>query len=98
MIPSVEPKVAPAQLDESALRDLVDAAFDALVIARRGIVVFANRSFCDMSGWAQDEVIGRSVLEFVAPASHATVLEKVLRNVESRYEALGLRRDGTTIA
>jgi PAS domain S-box-containing protein len=90
-------KVAPPQLDEGALRDLVDAAFDALVIAHMGNVVFANRSFVEMYGGTAEDVLGRSMLDFVAPESRETVIAKMTAGIESRYEAVGLRRDGTRI-
>src|SRR5262245_2397579 len=94
----VEGKVAPSALDEGVLRDLIDTAFDALVITSRGIVVFANRSFVEMSGWdSEEQILGRSVLDFVAPAWHDFLRQQLQNSTESRYEAQGLLRDGSTI-
>jgi len=92
-----EAKVAPRELDERWLRDLVDTAFDALVISRRGVVVFANRSFVELSGWTREEIIGRQVLEFVAPESRPFVIQQMTNPTEDRYEAKGIQRDGTRI-
>ena len=50
-----EEKVAPRKLDEAVLRDLVDAAFDALVITHAGKVVFANRSFATIFTYGMPE-------------------------------------------
>ncbi|MEJ7728965.1 MAG: PAS domain S-box protein [Polyangiaceae bacterium] len=93
-----EARMAPAQLDESALRALVEAAFDALVIAHAGRVVFANRAFCQMSGWSMEEIRGRSVMDFVAEESRPLVMARMMSGDHDRYEARGLRRDGSTIA
>jgi len=90
-------EVAPRELGEAALRDLVDAAFDALVITHEGKVVFANRSFVEMYGGPAEEVIGSSMLEFVAPECRQLVIEKMKRPAETRYEAVGMRRDGVRI-
>jgi PAS domain S-box-containing protein len=92
-----EAKVAPRELGEAALRDLVEAAFDALVITHAGKVVFANRSFIQMHGGTADEIIGSSVLEFVAPECRDFVIAKMSQPSEVRYEAVGIRRDGTRI-
>ncbi|HEY5921092.1 MAG TPA: PAS domain S-box protein [Kofleriaceae bacterium] len=92
-----EEKVAPRELDEATLRNLVDAAFDALVITHAGKIVFANRSFVEMYGGSRDEIIGGNVIDFVAPESRDFVIAQMQRPSESRYEAVGVRRDGTRI-
>ena len=96
MAGQMDGKVAPRELGEAALRDLVDAAFDALVITHAGKVVFANRSFVEMYGGSAEEVIGTSMLEFVAPECRETVIARMAQS-DARYEAIGLRRDGTRI-
>jgi PAS domain S-box-containing protein len=87
-------KVAPPGLGEAALRDLVDAAFDALVITHAGKVIFANRAFVEMHGGTADEIIGYSLLDFVAPECHELVIAQMSRPTDARYEAVGLARDG----
>ncbi|HEU0036198.1 MAG TPA: PAS domain S-box protein [Kofleriaceae bacterium] len=90
-------KVAPPGLGEAALRDLVDAAFDALVITHAGNVVFANRSFAELYGAPAHELVGMSMVEFVAPESRALVFAHMSRPEMTRYEAVGMRRDGSRI-
>ena len=92
-----EDNVAPRDLGEAALRDLVEAAFDALVISHAGKVVFANRSFQEMYGAPADEIVGSSVLDFVAPECRDLVIAQMTGASDSRYEAVGIRRDGTRI-
>ena len=90
-------KVAPPGLGEAALRDLVDAAFDALVITHAGKVIFANRAFVELHGGTADQVIGYNMLEFVAPECRELVIAQMSRPTDARYEAVGLARDGRRI-
>jgi PAS domain S-box-containing protein len=92
-----EAKVAPHDLGEPALRDLVDAAFDALVISHAGKVIFANRSFQEMYGATADEIVGCSVLDFVAPEARHLVMASMAGSGDTRYESVGMRRDGSRI-
>jgi two-component system cell cycle sensor histidine kinase/response regulator CckA len=50
-----------------------------------------------MYGGPADEIIGYNMLDFVAPECRSLVIAQMTRPTETRYEAVGLRRDGTRI-
>jgi diguanylate cyclase (GGDEF)-like protein/PAS domain S-box-containing protein len=68
-----------------------------------GIVVFdeerkailANRVFASFFGYSEEEIIGMSAFEFVAPESRELVKRKIRVSDQKPYEALMLRKDGT---
>jgi len=91
--------VAALRDSEERLRALESATTEGIVLHEDGVVVEVNDAFLRMLGYAdQSEVIGRSVLDFCAPAWRDRVQEAVRSGRETPYEAEGLRKDGTTIA
>jgi len=48
------------------------------------------------SGYELDEIIGMNVLELAAPECREVVKRNVLSGLEEAYEAIGLRKDGST--
>jgi len=85
------------RLSEERLRGLADAAFEGLVISDRGIILEANQALLDILGRTPAEVIGRSILEFVAPDYRDPVRQNILSKLEEPYETVGLRKDGTRL-
>ncbi len=92
------------ELSEQQVRDLLDAAPDALIIVdRTGRVVFVNSQTHDLFGYRQDELIGRGV-ETLLPArfrnAHAEYRQAFLENPRRRamgggVELFALRADGS---
>ncbi|MBI5198515.1 MAG: PAS domain S-box protein [Nitrospirae bacterium] len=85
------------QESEERFRKLSDFAIEGIVIHEKGIIVDANQSYAMMFGYELSEVIGKNTQEFVAPEFREIVLEKVITEYEKPYEAIGLKKDGTTI-
>ena len=56
----------------------------------------ANLSLARMFGYDQADLIGRSALDLVVPASRDTVLAHAALSVAQHYEVLAVRKDGTT--
>jgi PAS domain S-box-containing protein len=81
---------------EERLRRFFQAAFEGLVIHEGGTIRDANRPFAEMFGYELDEVLGRHVTEFGAPAERERVRAALREGRELPYEGLGLRKDGTT--
>lgn len=85
---------------ESKYRVLVEDINDGYFVHQKGVIVFANRAFCDMHGYALDEVMGRSFFSFVAPESR-TELQRLyderMKKGESKdqYIYLRLSKDGS---
>lgn len=85
------------QESEERFRKLSDSTIEGIVIHEKGIIVDANQSYARMFGYEISEVIGKNTQEFVAPEFREIVLEKVITESEEPYEAVGLKKDGTTI-
>lgn len=81
---------------EERWRRLSDAAFEGIVIHDAGKILDANRVFAAMFGYAHDEIIGKNILDLAAPESRERVKQTMLAGGEAPYEAIGLRKDGTT--
>ncbi|NQT74709.1 MAG: PAS domain S-box protein [Chloroflexi bacterium] len=87
---------------EEELRETLDriqklniAAFEGIVIAERGRIIDANPAFISMFGYKNDEIVGRDVLELVAPKSMDYVIQRVKEKFLGRYEGKALKKDGT---
>ena len=87
-----------ASLRESELRyrSLSDATLEGILLHRKGTVLEANRTFCDMFGYTYSELIGKNGYDLVAPESRQMLINKVESKNEKPYEAVGLRKDGST--
>ena len=75
---------------------LFEAAGEGIVIHEGGRHVAVNRALADMLGYEPGELVGRHSWEVVAPASRETVRRHALAGYERPYEAVGLRKDGST--
>jgi PAS domain S-box-containing protein len=86
---------------DKTFRTLFEKAVDAIAVSRDGFHVFVNPAYVQLYRYdSVDDLIGRPVLEVVAPASRGQVAERIAlraRGVEvpTRYEVRGLRRDGS---
>jgi len=86
---------------ESRFRTLMERAPLAISISRSGLRLLVNQKFLDMFGFQRtDEVVGQPVGGQWSPASRAMVEERARQRalgltVPTRYEAVGLRKDGS---
>ncbi len=81
---------------EARFRRLSDASPDGVVITEGGTILNANRALERILRYADDELIGMTVAQITAPQSLPTVAARVAQGVEGVYEAVGLRKDGST--
>ena len=96
----------PAPLNETVLRQLIDALADGIVLAGEdGRIVLANRRAAEMFGYRPGELAGQLV-ESLMPAglreAHrldraAYALKPAARPMADRARLVGLRKDGSTI-
>ncbi|MFQ6606889.1 MAG: PAS domain S-box protein, partial [Fidelibacterota bacterium] len=84
------------QESEARFRVLSESAAEAIAIHDKGVILDVNSTYCQLFGYERKEVIGRSVLDFAAPESKDLVLKNVKRGYQKPYEAVGLRKDGST--
>jgi PAS domain S-box-containing protein len=87
---------------EERYRRLVELSPDAIAVHRGGMVTFANsRAVRMFRAKSVDDLVGRSVLEFVHPDSRARVLQRLQQLREGRevppIEERFVRLDGTEL-
>ena len=80
---------------ESRFRALAHASFEGIGLAERGIVIDTNDQLARMLKTTRAELIGRSVMDFVAPESRDAVRHAMQSGMAGPYEHLALRVDGT---
>jgi two-component system cell cycle sensor histidine kinase/response regulator CckA len=80
---------------EERFRLLASAAFEGIAVTTQGRVADANEQLCAMLGLERAQLVGREVMEFVAPESRPLVLEHLRKGSEEPYEHLALRADGS---
>jgi PAS domain S-box-containing protein len=81
---------------EERFKNLSAAAFEGICLSENGRILDVNSQFLAMFGYEKDsEVIGRPIVELVAPESRAMAEEAVSRGRETIYGHQLLRRDGS---
>ena len=81
---------------EERFRKLADAGWEGIVFHKDGILIDGNNSFLTMFGYSSEEIIGKSVLNFLAPESIDLAVQKLKQyslGGESYFEAKGLKKD-----
>ncbi len=81
---------------EERFRRLAESAFEGIGIHDEGRIVDVNLRLAEMLGFEPDELVGRHVMELVAPASAAEVDSSLRAGRDEVYEHLAVRKDGTT--
>jgi PAS domain S-box-containing protein len=80
---------------ETRFQNLAAAAFEGIGICEAGRIVDVNDQLAQMLGRSRDEMIGRAVMDCVAPESREYVTRMVQEGQRGPYEHLALRKDGT---
>ncbi len=89
------------QESEITLRTIFKSSVDAIGVSKAGIQTFMNPAYLSLFGYSStEELIGRPVLELVAPSEHEIILERLRSHAQgevklSQYETRGRRKDGT---
>ncbi|MFO8182638.1 MAG: PAS domain S-box protein [Candidatus Aegiribacteria sp.] len=87
---------------EEKYRTLVERSNDSIIIHRDGVIVFANRTAMELTGYGIEELIGNSFLNFVSSEFEALVLRNMTnrisgKDVPSIYNIELLGKNGETI-
>lgn len=77
------------------LRALSDAASDAVAIHDGSRIMAVNAAFCRMRGSAEEETLGREVLDVFAPQARDTLLDQGAGTDAEPFDSLALRADGS---
>ncbi|UCH77707.1 MAG: PAS domain S-box protein [Candidatus Coatesbacteria bacterium] len=87
---------------EEKYREFVEQARDGIVIVTEGEYAFANEHFARMSGYAKEELLGRSILELVPERSREDIAARYREGLQHGFtnetvEAVVLTRDGREV-
>lgn len=80
---------------EQRFRLLSDASFEGVAIHDGERIIQANAAAARIFGYEPGEVIGMPVTAFLAPKTRERALATARADIETRYESLGLRKDGS---
>jgi len=83
------------QDSEKRFRQLTEAAFEGIVISENGKVLDLNEEIPKMFHCRREEMIGREIIQFVAPEFRAVVADAICNGREASYEHQLLRPNGT---
>jgi len=94
---AIERERADEALRESEERfgRLSGAAFEGIAVTEAGVFVDANEQLARMMGGSVPDLVGRPVLEFVAPEDQERVRSSLKTASEEPYQHLARRRDGS---
>lgn len=94
-----ERMIAQEELRESEerFRTLSSAAFEGIGITYEGKIVDLNQQLADILGYSRQQLIGRPIMDFVAPESYEEVRQHIYNNKPGAYEHSALRKDGKRI-
>jgi PAS domain S-box-containing protein len=85
------------RMSEERFRRLTEAAFEGIVIHDEGTLLDANPAFARLLGYDVDELLGRSVFDFLTDESRAATLSHMRAASEDAYEVRARRRDGSEL-
>ncbi len=94
-------EAAEREATASQLQRLIDTAHEGVwIIDAAGVTTFANPRMAEMLGYAVDEMIGHSFLEFMSEdrrSEAASNLDKRRHGVSEEHDFEFLRKDGTAV-
>jgi PAS domain S-box-containing protein len=96
---SVYSNLARAALEEceERFRVFMETTNEGVVIHDRFKIIETNQAFADMFGFKLANVLGRDVLEFIAPDSRDVIMEKLLAGDENPLEVSGVKKGDALI-
>ncbi|MBN2894410.1 MAG: PAS domain S-box protein [Campylobacterales bacterium] len=87
------------KLDSEHFKALLNTTQDGYwAVSPEGIILDVNEAYCEMSGYAQVEIIGESLLKFdihYDPSMTAAQIEHLKQSGRGRFESTHRRKDGT---
>lgn len=82
------------RVSEQWARALVEASFEALVIHENGIIKDVNHALTELTGYAREELVGKSVYSLIGTKESAVIRSKVSARTEQPYQISCVVRNG----
>ena len=83
---------------EARLRTFYEAAFNGIVITEHGAIVDLNSRMAELLGYEISELVGRKVVDLVAPDDRLLVQKHQAEGYELPYEHHTVRKDRSVLA
>lgn len=80
---------------EERFRALSEATNEGIFITENGYCLEANRSGCELFGYELEELIGKLATDVFDESSRQLVSKHIKEEFDEKYEAIGLRKDGS---
>jgi PAS domain S-box-containing protein len=81
---------------EEKFRFFAESTFEGIVVHSKGIVLDANESFIEMTGYTHDEAIGKNLMDYIPRSSdRAKVMAKILIKRPKPYHITAKKKDGS---
>ena len=80
---------------EQRSRALAEAAFEGIAFTEDGTFIDLNDQLAQMLGYERYELIGKPIMQSVAPDSREQVAQTIRANTIEPFEYMALRKDGT---
>ncbi len=82
---------------EARFKALSAASFEGIIISENGYFLDANQSAANMVGYEIQDMLGKRLLDLIAPESQELVKNQVESAYEFPYEAVLIRPDGVKV-
>jgi PAS domain S-box-containing protein len=82
---------------ERRLRQILEVTFDVVVTSRDGIVLETGGRTQEFFGLSPERLVGRPILDFVAPSSRDDVAQRTKGNFVGTYETVAIGANGHLI-
>ncbi|MES1209883.1 MAG: PAS domain S-box protein, partial [Pseudomonadota bacterium] len=82
---------------ETRFRDLVQQTFDVMVLSRDGMIVEVGGALERLLGRKRDDVIGRPLMEFVAPSARQVTREVIAEQRTGSYRSVVVGASGASV-
>ncbi|MCD4703155.1 MAG: PAS domain S-box protein, partial [Methanosarcinaceae archaeon] len=84
------------QDSEYLFKSFTEASFESIFFSENGICIEQNPVAEITFGYTSEEAIGRLAIDWIAPESKELVTKKMMEGVIEPYEAIALKKDGST--
>ena len=82
---------------EQRWRRISEATFEGIGFSENGVIVDVNAQLGEILGGTAEELVGKRVVDCVAPEDRERVAAAMRRGSSGAYEHRALRKDGTTV-
>ena len=80
---------------EERYKMLSNLTFEGIIIHEEGVLIEVNQSFCDITGYAREELMGQNIIKLAVPQEfHQLIVEKINDKDNKPYEIVGRRKNG----